>query len=249
MLVIMAGFAYPIFVYYQHRVLNPSIDTRDTSRHLRQRHRHEIQGFRYEGTQDGRSVISIKADRFSIQKKKIGFFRFGLLNEAKFENARIHIYGRRNRPENKLDTLQLSNTEKNPSAQKGEKLKSYPQGHTKRLENLIFDNVLSKGTLPLIQNKRVSSLIMAPVKVVIHDERNIVSRISAFSASIRLRKQDILFKGDVRMVSGLRVLNADQLSFHPDKSVVRALKHYKLKTPEIEREGQNLITDLFLTLK
>lgn len=49
-------------------------------------------GFRYDADYKSRRTISIKAHRFSIHKKKLGFFRFGLMNQARLENDVINIY-------------------------------------------------------------------------------------------------------------------------------------------------------------
>jgi hypothetical protein len=54
--------------------------------------RHEIRGFRFDGTSGDKRVITIEADRFRIEKKKVGFFRFGMMNVARLENASIHIF-------------------------------------------------------------------------------------------------------------------------------------------------------------
>ena len=91
----MACIACPIFIYCRHRASGPEDNHKNIS-HYKQRHRprHEIRGFSFNSSQDGKKVISIKADRFSIKKKKLGFLSFGLMNEARFDNAIIHIYGR-----------------------------------------------------------------------------------------------------------------------------------------------------------
>lgn len=51
-----------------------------------------IRGFAFNGYHEGRRTLSIKADSFIVDKKKIGFFRCGLMNIAKLNNAVIDIY-------------------------------------------------------------------------------------------------------------------------------------------------------------
>jgi len=43
-----------------------------------------IRGFTFDGNHEGRRTLSIKADSFIVDKKKIGFFRCGLMNTAKW---------------------------------------------------------------------------------------------------------------------------------------------------------------------
>lgn len=99
-------FAGPIILYYHHRASNVENHREDISDYRHPRPQHEIRGFRFDSNHDGKRVISIKADRFSVQKKKLGFFRFGLMNEAILENVFIHLYGRSGLAEDKSDDWQ-----------------------------------------------------------------------------------------------------------------------------------------------
>ena len=165
------------------------------------------------------------ADRFSIDKKKVGFFRFGLMNEARLENASIRIYASANPPA------------KNANASHHKASSGQP---------LTFNNVFSKGALPSFPIKRVSSILMEPVYVEIRDEQSAVTQISASSAAIRLRKRDIFFKGKVKVVSGSRILTTDRLTVIPDNAAIKTDRHFVLNTPEKKLEGNQLITDICL---
>ena len=207
-----------IFYFYLQRASNVNNHRKDISHYRHSRPRHVIQGFRFDSNNGGKRVISIKADRFSIQNKKLGFFRLGLMNEAIFENAFIHLYGRGRLSKDKSDDWQ----------------------------DLTFKDVFSRETLPSFPIKRISSIMMEPVCLKLHDEQFVVTQISASSASIRLKKRDILFKGDVRVVSGSRVLTTDRLRMLPDKAVIKIDRQFILKTPEKQWEGSHLTTDIFL---
>ena len=213
-------------MYYHHRTSIPQNNIQSISR-LRSSHkpRLEIRGFRYDAAYEGQKTISIMADRFSIDKKKLGFFRFGLMNEARLENASIRIYARANLPAKKAD----GSHNKASSGQA-----------------LTFNNVFSKGTLPSFPIKRVSSILMEPVYVEIHDEQSVVTKISASSAAIRLTKRDILFEGNVRVVSGSRILTTDRLTVIPDNAAMKTDRHFVLNTTEKQLEGNQLTTDIFL---
>lgn len=79
--------------------------------------------------------------------------------------------------------------------------------------------------------------MMEPVCAELHDEQSSVTRISAASAVIRLKKRCILFKGNIRVVSGARVLTTSRLSLFPENAVIRTDQHFTLKTPEKELKG------------
>ena len=55
-------------------------------------YRHQIKSFKFDSFNNGEKVLSIKADKFTIEKKKLGYFRLGLINVAIFENAVIDVY-------------------------------------------------------------------------------------------------------------------------------------------------------------
>jgi len=82
--------------------------------------------------------------------------------------------------------------------------------------------------------------------VEIHDEQSAVTQISASSAAIRLKKRDIVFKGDVKVVSGSRILKTDRLRMLPEDFTIRADRHFVLNTTEKQLEGNQLTTDIFL---
>ena len=189
------------------------------------KHRFDIRGFSYDADYKGKRAISIKADRFSIQKKKLGFFRFGLMNEARFENAIIHIYGR-----GRFSGNSRGGSHKN----------------VKLEQNLTFKDAFSRESLPSSPIKRISSIVMEPVYVALHDEQSVVTKISASWASIRLKQRDILFKGNVRVASGPRVLKTARLSMLPEKGVMKTNRGFLLRTPGKELKGNLLSTDIFL---
>ena len=229
---LLASFALPVLFYVHNQTSTPTDALKDSSftRHAATRHpapRHKIDGFGYQGSSKGQTVISIKADSFSLQKKKIGFFRFGLLNEARLDNAVVHIYG---------------NTRSTQDAADG--LPNKP-GRVLTFDNLFKKDFIKESTfgLPL---KRISAILMKPASIVLHDEQAVVTRIAASSAVIRLKQRDILFKGNVKAVSGSAVLTTDRLSMIPETAVLKTDEHFVLKTPAKHRKGHRLITDVFL---
>ena len=216
---VISGFVSLIFLYFHHQASNPVHDFRKTSLKRYPKPSHEIRGFRFENYCDGKRAISIKADRVRIQKKKVGFFRFGLLSEARFDNALIHIYGSKQHPENKSD-----------------------------IQDLTFNGISLKDAFPSFREKKISSIVMKPVCIKLHDEKSVVTQISAAWAAVRLKRRDILFKGNVKVVSGNNVLRTNRLSLNTETAVIKAAQRFKLKTLEKEWEGDRLTTNIFLDI-
>ncbi len=232
---LVAGFALPILFYVHNQTSTPTDALKDFSytRQAATRHpepRHKIDGFGYQGSSNGQTVISIKADRFSLQKKKIGFFRFGLLNEARLDNAVVHIYGN-----------------VRPAQDTADGLPNKP-GRILTFNNLFRKDFIKESMfgLPL---KRISAILMQPAKVVLHDEQSVVTRITASSAVIRLKQRDIIFKGNVKAVSGSAVLTTDRLIMIPESAILKTGGSFVLQTPVMKKEGRQLTTDIFLSSK
>lgn len=56
-------------------------------------YRLDIGQLRFYGMVEGRPALSIQADNLTVERKKIGVFRFGLMNTARMVNVQIHLYG------------------------------------------------------------------------------------------------------------------------------------------------------------
>lgn len=95
-----------IFVFSRNR----NLTAQDTQQEMLSRQRNlnyrlQIKGFKLDSFDSGEDVLSIKAEKFTIEKKKLGFFRLGLINVAIFKNAIIDIYLKRKNPGNDIDNL------------------------------------------------------------------------------------------------------------------------------------------------
>ena len=143
------------------------------------------------------------------------------MNEAKFENAVIHIYGRsiqsaKSGVEGREKTA-VRDQGSEVGGRSGLSEKKFDRSLTniKPQQNLTFKGMFSKDTLPSFRVKKISSIVMKPVCLELHDEQSSVTKISAASAVIRFKKQYVFFKGNVRVVSGERVLTTSRLSLFP----------------------------------
>ena len=66
--------------------------TQQVSRVRYSKPRMEINGLEYNLSSMGEPNFLLKADRFRLRKKKFGFIRFGLAQEASFENAEMSFF-------------------------------------------------------------------------------------------------------------------------------------------------------------
>ena len=222
-----------VFLFYQHRTSGLQPTPQQIPRYIPPGHRLQIGGFRYDGNREGKKIISIKADKFTIEKKKLGFFRLGLLNVARFRNAVIDIYGERmgsGKDALPMSTAQAPGKPNTPTQNSG----------------MSFKELFTREALPSFSVKRVSSIMIEPICLNLYDGKSLISQITASFANIRLRKRDILFEGDVCVKSGSASLKSDHLILMPENGLLRAERHFVLETPEKRLEGERLTTDLFL---
>ena len=223
-------------MFYQQRVSKPPKKEHYIPDYRYPTHRLQIRGFHFEGSHEGRKTISIKADKFTIEKKKLGFFRLGMINMAMLRNADIDIYGKRT----------------SPAAEKLQKtygqIPAKPPNNKQMSRGITFKDIFQKEALPTFRHKRILSILMEPASVKLHTEQSEIIRITAASASIRLKKRDILFKGDVRVESGPKVLMTEQLKMFPENGILRTDGYFVLNISGKKWEGEGLITDLFLTM-
>jgi hypothetical protein len=218
--------AVPVYFYLQSQSSEPARKSPRFSASRSAGARHAIRGFRFDSHIDGRTTLSIRADRFTIQKKKLGFFKVGLLNEARLENAVIHVYA-------EIVPSQSSSREEKPRhAAAG---------------RLSFQRAFSKDALPAWKTKRIAGLVIEPVEVMLHDAQSVRTRIAADKAVLRLKQRDLYFSGNVKVFSGAHVLATDRLSLDPHHGRLITHQPYRLQTAGRIREGPRLKTDILLT--
>ena len=84
-----------IFVFNRHRNLTDRDTQQEVPRQKKIKYRLQIKGFKFDSFSDGKNILSIKSDKLTVEKKKLGFFRFGLIYVAVFKNAIIDVYLKR----------------------------------------------------------------------------------------------------------------------------------------------------------
>jgi hypothetical protein len=225
-----------VFLYLQYRTPEKPAVTEKTPRRTYPEPRHAIEGFQYEGYHEGRRILSLHAERFQIEKKKIGFLRFGLMNVARFTKATLDIYGKRVKQEG-------------PTASDTSSLPILTLPASLPDSGVSYKGVFAKQALPSFPGQKIASIIMEPVVVKLRDGATVLTEISADSATIRLSEGEILFKKSVRVESGPRVLTTEALSMVPKDGLLRTEQRYVMKTPEKWFAGESVTTNMALVAR
>ena len=97
-------------------------------------------GFQFAGFNDGKKILSIKAAKHAIEKKKIGFISLGAGYIANYKNAVIDIYGQ-----------QIIN---DPYSKKDSRIAAY-----------TYNAIFSEETMPILSQKDIAFLRFEPVAI------------------------------------------------------------------------------------
>lgn len=182
---------------------------------------HEILGFTYQYDRGGQKIIAIRADRLSIRKMKMGFFRVSLLHEPLLENGLVQLYDQR---------LLL------PSATD---VSAHPTS--------ALDQLFSREILPDLPVRKITAVAIKPVAIeLFNDTGEMTTRISADSAVVGFSRRDVRFKGNVRVISGPRELLTSHLRLSAGERLLTTERPFVLKDPEGQNRGRKLTADLLL---
>lgn len=227
-------------------------------------YRAKMEGLSFLAMDRGRKVIAIRADSFIVRNVKIGFFSFGMASVAALENVTIDLYSAdgRNRtdiwPDNEnkksQDVVLADNQEVNtapatPAVNQSSQpapTKNVPARQKPTNSNIIdFKGVLSKETFASFPAKSVTSIEAAPIVLTLYADEKVLTRISAQKAKVRFRDKDVLFDGDVVVVSGARELRSASLRLSPADGLMEA-RQYSMAAKGRNTAGERLQTDLLL---
>jgi lipopolysaccharide transport LptD-like protein len=156
---------------------------------------------------------------------------------AEFKNAFVDIYGR----------SKLTNRATGSKSTKGNTENLQAGGRLYR--DVTFKDMFIREALPSLPMKGVSSINIGPICLNLHNEKSLITQITASSASIRLKHRNIIFTGNVRVVSGLKNLETKRLIFFPEQAMLKTDGSYVLKTSIDEFNGSDLSTDILLSVE
>ncbi len=191
-----------------------------------------IRGFQYSKYHEGRKALIIKAAKFSIEKKKIGIFKISPLKVARFRDAEIDFFGRTNQPGNK-------------TSQPRKALSGSENGAAIRNDS-AFKGVLSQEMMPPSALKGSVSAICEPVKINLHLDDVLVTRIQAEKAIVDPRKRRMILRDNIRVTSGSSHLSTDRLAIYPETGLFEVNNKYVFETQGETITGEKLTTDFFL---
>jgi hypothetical protein len=177
-----------------------------------------IKGFRFSGYHEGQKAITIKAAKFSVEKKKIGILKLSPLRTARFRGAEIDFHVT-------TDSSAEGSHDKKEAAIKG---------------------VFSKETIPASLLKGAASVIFEPVKINFYLDDTPVTEIHAKKASIDPLQRRIVLKGKIVATAAPNRLSTNRLMIYPEKGIIEVNNNFVLKTQGEQINGEKLITDLFL---
>ena len=180
----------------------------------------DVRGFDYRGVQNEKTVLAIKADRFSSHKKRLGPFRIGLFKEVTFDNAVFEIYEydiSQGMPDKNLETagLKLYSSGENSI---------YPiyrhiQSNTK---NANYGNWLSGEIFQNFPIKGITGINASPIKIQFYRNELVISELSADRGFFDIVKNSVILKGNAKAICGDRTMFAEQLILNPKKSLITA---------------------------
>lgn len=166
--------------------------------------RMRIQGLSFSGYDQGRRVLEIQADEFTIEKMRLGHFKLSLFNVARLRNGRIDIFGVPSDPR----------VERNAASGPG------LTTHARNTNGVSFAGALNQESLSSFGRTPISSIRAEPVTVSFYNRDRLLTRVSASSSKVDLNKGGITFKGDVSLVSGSREIRAGEVRFIPEEAAL-----------------------------
>lgn len=169
----------------------------------------------------GKKTSDIRADELTVEKMKLGHFRFSLFNVARLKNMEIDVFG------------EPANVAGNPDVLEP--------------REVTFEGILGKASLSSLGIKRISSLKAEPVRVRLYSQDRLLTSISAASAQFDLDTGQISFRGNVHVVSGPREIQSALLMFIPEKKSLEVGGPCRLKDDTGSTMiGKGFSCDLFL---
>ncbi len=224
-------------------------------------HPFRVTGFRFESYTEAGRRVSIESDAICLSKKKIGFFRFGLVNELTIDNARIDIYGRSQDVHRNLPPVsppvrgpaQLIKPVVHTTPGRRESFRPPPIIACSARDNSQcaerppnIPQIYGQLSIPSLPFNRVAAIRIAPVEITYFINDAPAVRVKALIAQISPVKRELIFRGAVEVVSGNRVLKTDRLTYNPAQNRFFSDAGIYLNGQKVQRIGSAFTSDLFL---
>ena len=190
-----------------------------------------VKGFQYSKYLKGQKALSIKAAKFSVEKKKISIFKLSPFKVVSFRDAEIDLYGVTDRIDKKKNQLL------NPAIGKDD---------ISGRNDISFKGVLSQEILPPSALKGSISAICEPVKINLYLDDARVTTIQAEKAIVDPRRRRVILRNNIQVTSGSLNLSTDRMTIYPEEGLFEAEDKYVLITQDETITGEKLTTDIFL---
>jgi hypothetical protein len=191
-----------------------------------------MKGFQYSTYHEGQKALSIKAAKFSVEKKKIGFFQLSPFKVARLKDAEIDFYAKSGQPDEK------KNQPPNPDTGRDEIMRTGQEAS--------FKGILTQEMLPSAELRGSVSAICEPVRINLYLDDTQVTLIQADEAVVDPSRRRMILRNNIQVTSGTRNLSTDRLAIYPETGVLEAENKYVLKSQNETVTGEKLTTDLFL---
>lgn len=193
-----------------------------------------MKGFQYSTYHDGQKALSIKAAKFSVEKKKIGIFQLSPFKVARLINAEINFYTKTGRSD------AMKNQPPGPINSRDEILRN--------AQEVSFKGILTQEMLPSAELRGSVSVICEPIRINLYldDAPKPVTMIQAGEAVVDPRRRRMILRDNIQVTSGALNLSTDRLAIYPETGLLEAESRYVLKSQNETVNGEKLTTDLFL---
>ena len=181
--VLIVTVAGTIFLFNRHRTLTARDTQQEVSRQKYLKYHLQIKGFKFNSYDDGENVLSIEADKVTVENKKLGFFRLGLIKVAIFENAIIDVYLKRKVSGNDVNLIRaalpsLKDALSSFSTKRISSIIIEPACLNLRDENSLLTQITSNSAIIKLTKQNI--LFKGGVQVVSGDKSLITERLNFF---------------------------------------------------------------------
>jgi len=166
-----------------------------------------IRGLRYSASVGEEARLFLDADEFRIGKKKIGFLRVSLLNEAEIRNARIRLV----RTPSQAPTRSMGLSQGAP-AQGVSQQNPKPQTLLMDSARAILNEIESSKAFPGMSSSKIVSVKIAPIDFQIHEGNALLLKISAGQAGFDIKNRKVVFRERVNLAAGKDSWTGDELT-------------------------------------
>jgi hypothetical protein len=206
---------------YQEPRLPPRVQSSDRS---------AIRGLRYSVNMGAEARLTIEADEFRVGKKKIGFLRVSLLDEAEIRNARIRIIKTATLAPSKVHPVPQETASQPSSEQTPQPSVKGDPG--KEPSNLLMDSaravlreIETSKAFPGMSSAKIVAVKIAPIDLQIYEGNTPLLKISAGNAGFDLKHIKTVLRESVHASAGEESWTGDELSIDPGSGSVKGKRN------------------------